>query len=875
MDKTRQRLARLAVLILLPLLLSGCRSTEMKGTPFYSGEYSVRRGPAEDRVNLWPLLYYREPALSVLWPIGEFTEDHFAIRPLLSVYGLDQSNRVYNVLWPLAQFDRQTGDNRIFPLFWGRDYAVAFPLYWHFDHPFGPQGGYDALFPLWSFYREPGRYNAHIVWPFLNFKDIDRVKGWRVWPLAGNYAHENGDFYRFALWPLGHQWREDAGKDTGTAFLPLFFQNTTPKAQRFFSLPYSSSEATDGSAWQLAPPFFFHSSDTSASRLITPLYSRGENLTRHENWSLLFPLYYSTESDKARTVATLLGGYRRNEDGHGWIAAPLLSGGWIGDGEGDYWFGGPLAHVGWDKTSSSSHVFPLYYRSQDDAGSLFLSLPWSRGNSADGTSWQLIPPLFFRIADRNSSAYCVFPLYYVNDRNGAFVSLLAARWQNDDGKEVTAVPPALSFLASDKDRSDLWLLGGIGHFSWGEKAESQHVLPLYYANRRTGTFASPLGARWRSGDDTTTYLFPPALSWMTKAPKASDLWIAGPLAHFSWGEEASASHLFPLYYASKDKETFLSPLVAKWQSGNTEHWVYPPLLSEYVSDGEKKGIHGLLGLISDEWSPEERKGHFIPFYFYGTKPYHELYTPVFGWSRDPSQGFVYPLTPLFGWFTGDYSGGWLFPLYSHERNKKTGDFRDTFLWGEYVNDNTHSEAWLFPFFGYRIQRPPPESTNAVRYARYGKTFWSLPACWYENEVLVTPVRHRETQAPDTTNTVTRTYVKKHGFFPLWRYSSERNPDKKTQDVYASMLLLLYDYTHTVTPAQDNSGVDDYSRSRVLWRLWHSERSNGNVSVDVFPAITYDRKTDGFKKISFLWRLFRYERSKDGSKLDLLFIPLKR
>jgi hypothetical protein len=125
------------------------------------------------------------------------------------------------------------------------------------------------------------------------------------------------------------------------------------------------------------------------------------------------------------------------------------------------------------------------------------------------------------------------------------------------------------------------------------------------------------------------------------------------------------------------------------------------------------------------------------------------------------------------------------------------------------------------------------------------------------------------------NAATRTLIKNHGFFPFWRYSSERNPDKKTQDVYASMLLLLYDYTHTVTPAQDNSGVDDYSRSRVLWRLWHSERSNGDVSVDVFPAITYDRKTDGFKKISFLWRFFRYERSKDGTKLDLLFIPVKR
>ena len=71
-------------------------------------------------------------------------------------------------------------------------------------------------------------------------------------------------------------------------------------------------------------------------------------------------------------------------------------------------------------------------------------------------------------------------------------------------------------------------------------------------------------------------------------------------------------------------------------------------------------------------------------------------------------------------------------------------------------------------------------------------------------------------------------------------------------------------------------TNDYTRSRVLWRLWHYERLNGNVSVDVFPSFTYDRKTDGFKKVSFLWRGFRYERAPDGSrKLDVLFVPLKR
>ena len=66
-------------LFLLPagmLVLTGCSTAAMKGTPFYTGEYPVREGPAADRVNLWPLAYYRAPALSVLWPVMDFSLGH-------------------------------------------------------------------------------------------------------------------------------------------------------------------------------------------------------------------------------------------------------------------------------------------------------------------------------------------------------------------------------------------------------------------------------------------------------------------------------------------------------------------------------------------------------------------------------------------------------------------------------------------------------------------------------------------------------------------------------------------------------------------------------------------------------------------------------
>ena len=64
--------------------------------------------------------------------------------------------------------------------------------------------------------------------------------------------------------------------------------------------------------------------------------------------------------------------------------------------------------------------------------------------------------------------------------------------------------------------------------------------------------------------------------------------------------------------------------------------------------------------------------------------------------------------------------------------------------------------------------------------------------------------------------------------------------------------------------------------RILWRLWHYERLDGDVSVDSFPFITYDRKTDGFRRVSFMWRVFRHTRTPEGgTDLDILFLPLRR
>ena len=161
-------------------LLSGCATQAMKGTPFYTGEWTERTGNVEDRVALWPLVYYREPALSVLWPIFEKSPDHFAMRPVYSVHGLQREQRVHRLLSPLGRFDAKNQEYRFFPVFWGKDYVVVFPLYWHLDKPFRGNEGAHALFPLWMYRKDPAsnknaRHVLHIVWPLTRFETGPRV----------------------------------------------------------------------------------------------------------------------------------------------------------------------------------------------------------------------------------------------------------------------------------------------------------------------------------------------------------------------------------------------------------------------------------------------------------------------------------------------------------------------------------------------------------------------------------------------------------------------------------------------------------------------------------------------------------------------------
>jgi hypothetical protein len=844
----------LALLLAAAVLagLSGCASAPLKGTPFYTGEYEKRAGPAEDRVNLWPLLYYRNPALSVLWPVFEHTDEHAAIRPLFSVYRLHEPQKEYNVLWPLAQFDRKHADNRIFPVYWGDDYAVAFPLYWHFDDPFDKADkGADALFPLWLYFNS-GRedYSLHVLWPLYNRKHDGPTEGWRLWPLYADWRQGGGAYQGWYAWPLG--WRWGNADRHSRLLLPLFYQQSAPDASSFVSLPFGWHEEPD------------------------------------REWSYLFPVGFHQRDTQADRWYTLLGGSRTEPDGdRSWYAVPALSWGNRNGADHSVWAGGGLYHSSQTGDSSSSHLLPFYYRSQSPEESLFVSLPYSRHRDASG-SWSLVPPLWFRYQDE-AGAFSLTPLYMWgrDNRTGepwsaipplyyhrddvagdTFLSPLFSTWSGAGQTRHTLLPPGLTYYRESERRSDLWTLGGLGHFSWGDERGSTYLFPFFYESATREIALSPLWASWSPEDHSRRVsVVPPLLSWMDRKSDSASLYLLLGLAKLSGGEEPEDSWILPLFYRSPANNQFLSLPYARWRQGDMTSVGCPLLLSSYSSSATERDLILLMGLYGRSWSTRpgsSSSSYLFPVYAAGDDYFLTLLAGR--WKDDTT--FTYFPTPLFGWRSGATRGSWLFPLYCYSSDPATRS-RDLFYlpWGRYHADASRTESSLFPLYGYKNTA---RQENGDPSSAQGRQWHILYLAAYENGSRPLTRWNRNTKKSDVTGTA---YHADNRFFPVWHYSRTLDTNTRRLEKEFSLLFFLQDYWRKTDVSEKPE--TDYTRTRILWRLLHYERDHDVVSLDVFPAITYDRNGASLRKVSFLWRGFRYER-KDGQKaVDLLFLPVWR
>ena len=885
----------------------------MKGTPFYTGESARREGPVEDRVNLWPIAYYRAPALSVLWPIGEFSDDRLAIRPIFSMYREDEKSpwHEYNWLGGLVSFDSRNQRRMVFPAFWGRtplgsstnEYFNVFPLYWS-DRNEARGTSRNILFPLWDL-RRLGKGHRDNRFGLFLAGEVDDYGGYRNWV--------------FPLW----YWHDLGPNNSTLLTLPYCRKNHTVASPLLLSWwgPGHGRIALGLAGWQgnrhWVAPFYLR--DPDRGRFLSPVYARDRD------WSAVPPLlsawgpgwgrialglggwegdaswfapFYYRDAASDRTISPLYA------SGRGWAAVPPLLSWWTEDG-------GTRILLGLGGADGNRHwCLPLWYRDAD--ADLLVTPLWGRQRDR----WSAVPPLLsWRVRDPATGAASTFllgglagatpgahwfaPLYFRDERRDRFYSLLYA-----SGPDFHAIPPLLT----------VW-------------------------NRSGSTILSPLYVRGLRDAG-----IPPLLTWWDKDRVCVLFGLAG------WERDGSRHWALPFYVRDASRNQFLSLVYAS----DGDRRVLPVLLSAWGHDWGRIAL-GLGGWDADSsW--------LVPFWY---RAPDRFMTPLWGRMNKGEDTVTWWATPLFGTRSGSSSGSWLFPLWDLEWNhgkdhRDLGyDHRFLLLGGARGGRRFggRSSVWFWPLFSdetnprfdaLRAEMDAPRAPDREFFRKETRVDWRYDvrprtattnlvdapvrdAAREESEFLlglggsehrvvlngdawrlaekfggapaegplarfVDPngIRSAAISAkagapgapagirPASTNDVAR-YVSEDSdwLFPLWSHertrgvmfelpSGEKSLDAELETF--SALLFLYDYRREAVPEEGH----DYARRRVLWRLYHYEKLNGDESTDVFPAITYDRRKDGYRKFSFLWRLFRYERDPEkGTTLDVLFLPLRR
>lgn len=773
------RAAGIVLTALCAVLMScGCATRAMKGTPFYTGEWEERTGVVADRVALWPLVYYRDPALSVLWPFFEKSPDHLALRPVYSVDGLKTGRHVHRVLWPLGEFDTANDEYRFFPFFWGDDYFAAFPLYWHRGRPLSGGNGVDSLFPLWIYARSSSdsaagpRTVLHLAWPLSRFERGPAGSFNHLLPLFASGEHASGERYFFTL-PYGTRTDPQAGEHNEW-LLPLYVRNRSPGESSFYSLPYGRRAAADAEMQYAA----------------LGLWGRRQEGARHAHW--LLPLY---------------AGSGEGEDHAFTLIPPLLSWGTRTPERTEWRVLGPLSRISTGENPRSSYAIPLYY--DNPRSGTRLTPLFQRGGTEDSARWHAVAPLYLRWTSAQSSAW-VTPLGAVTrreDGSGRTLTPLFFHVEDQPGHSMFGLPPLLSWRVREPDSTDNWLLLGLARFGGGKQPGPSHVLPLFYRDPLEETLLTPLWSQWKAGSADVRAV-PPLLSWSrTEADGARGTHLLGGLAGWDTRADGSIarSRVLPLYVADDDNDLLATPLFARWKADGARYAAAPLLLSWRRTDADlTRRLTLLAGLYGQTTNADgvQDSSHLFPLYARERDEY--LYTPLFGWD-DPDDGdFAYWFTPLIGSYRNQWRGTWVWPLFRHRTNVASGYSRTSFLlWGRRVEDAHGTRTHFFPLF-YR-----------AKFARDGGPSGAKGSV-------------------------------------LWR---------------------LYDMKRERGTADR---PHEYVRHRVLWRAWHYERLNGDVSVDSLPFVTYDRTADGLRKFTFMWRFFRYETHPErGTKLDLFFLPLFR
>jgi hypothetical protein len=772
-------------------------------------------------------------------------------------------------------FRKEGGSTAFIPLYWAHrgnpGYRVFAPIYWHF---WSPESRSRIVAPFyWRFEDYITHRVVTVIPPFAHTWQPD-AESWAVYPLFYKSTKfgwaaplllslkiANPDKGKaFGLWAGLYFWSRDdkAGKafdlllpifvstrSTNHAFtyaIPLNFYWRSGKSWHFLGLPflYTSGHPQGGTTITLLG--YGHRSGESRSGSVLWLYWFGRE-PDGAGYDLGIPLFFWSRHAKGGTLGSPLGYYSRN--GRNVRGSAL----WL------YWFG--------RDADGSAHdvVFPLLwsFRSPESSTTIFgnilhlrrpdwrfttiFPIYWSGADTAKGSSWHLIPPLFFSRTGEG-------------DRSFTWLTLLGG-YRRDDTRDT---------------RTFLWFLPPIIHRR-DPSTELDMVLLLYWRHKDLAAQATHylLGPYYRSDDPTgsTTVLFP--LFWYFRdssngatahsllplyfrrsSPDESTTavgvlplvglyfrsftaggWSAGlyPVAFFGSSAERGHGILFPLFWHFRDRQgsatvaapffyrfadrsgtvAGVPPLLFFYGRDRQSHYAFQfPLFWRFVDDRAGSATTVIPPLFytsrKDGWSAgafpllfagsSQKKGHFVLF-------------PLFWRFRDDEADrtttvFLNYLHRRHGGETTDA----LFPLLHYRRGARPGGADET-------------SFTLFPLLHYR--RTPEQTLFASPVAIWSRTAerkagFVLPYFWYESKAVAAS-----------------------GVPPIWFDFTRKESGERTR--------ILGPWVRVDTPT---------SRARILFPLFGHYEDAQEHGTWVFPAF-FTRRTRDQYAVDTLFPLFWYSR----------------
>lgn len=610
-----------AMLTAAALMLAGCASSERMGrisplaapAPKHAAE---AKSPAEhttsladDRVNIFPLYYGAAGVHAVLWPLVDWDERGFAVRPLYNREGENAS-----VLFPLSGWDNHGGwalnsvwDNDrgfLFLPIAGKWNGMTFvgPGFSDGDAHYGflpVFGRYGDTFQCLNVFvtRHEGRPATVAAYPFYydseDFLWISELYAWSR-DKDGNqtrrslfgalyHEYESADGKNSHRWVLPGLYSENQG-DSHLSINPFYSSSGDAKGGRFNIHPlWWTSRSADGSTnSRTLFPFWFDRVNGDDSSTVTPLWSYGKDGT--ESWMNIHPLWWSS-------------------------ATP---------------------------TSDDERLFPFYSHRRDATGESTFALPWSSGNR-NGASWNHVYPLWFSNTDKNETTRALIP-FYIGSESKQSSTMLTPLWSA--GHEV----------------KESWLnIHPLWWSSESEKSFSQALIPVFYrqGSESGDSSYSLLYCAGHEGDRSWFHI-PPL--WWSSHDKTDASRLLIPL-YYGYESSGSSGDISPLWSAGHDEKGSYLNIHPLWWSSKTEDESSKLLLPFWYSSHDKTG-YALFTLLWSEGSDKDGSWFNIhPFWFSSTTGETRSTTTVF---------------PLYHRRTGD-SGTTVFTPLCTCSTDKTGD----------------------------------------------------------------------------------------------------------------------------------------------------------------------------------------------------------